>query len=121
MRQITDGCLTQIADIGTDLHPDAVKRSSKQEPFFSLQRVPEVLETRSENEENAKVCVVTLTSREREVVKLLAEGNGNKETAALLGISVKTIEAHRARIILKLDLHSTKELIHYAISHNVLD
>ncbi len=64
---------------------------------------------------------VPLTAREREVVKFLAEGYGNKETAALLSISVKTVEAHRTRSMLKLNLHSTKELVRYAINHKLLD
>ncbi len=64
---------------------------------------------------------VPLTAREREVVKFLAEGYGNKETAALLSISVKTVEAHRTRSMLKLNLHSTKELVRYAVNHKLLD
>jgi len=120
LRQIADGCPPQIADIRPNLHPHSVKGLSKQEPFLSLEGVPEVLATRSESEENAKVCAVTLTPREREVVKLLADGKGNKETAALLGISVKTIEAHRARIMLKLGLHTNTELLHYAIRNKIL-
>jgi DNA-binding NarL/FixJ family response regulator len=61
-----------------------------------------------------------LTPREREIVQLLAEGKSNKEVAALLGISVNTAEAHRANIMLKLDLHSVTELVHYAIRNNML-
>jgi DNA-binding NarL/FixJ family response regulator len=60
-----------------------------------------------------------LTPREREILQLLAEGKSNKEVAALLGISVNTAEAHRANIMLKLDLHSVTELVHYAIRNKI--
>ena len=61
-----------------------------------------------------------LTPREREILQLLAEGKSNKEVASLLGISVNTAEAHRANIMLKLDLHSVAELVHYAIRNNII-
>jgi DNA-binding CsgD family transcriptional regulator len=67
------------------------------------------------------VHLVALTPREQDVVKLLAEGNGNKQTAIRLGITVKTVETHRARIMLKLGLHSTPDLVRYALSNNILD
>ena len=55
------------------------------------------------------------TPREVEVIRLLAKGKMNKEIAAQLGITVRTVETHRAKIMLKLGLHSLAELIHYAI------
>jgi DNA-binding NarL/FixJ family response regulator len=55
------------------------------------------------------------TPREMEIVCLLAEGKSNKEIAAQLGITVRTVETHRAKIMLKLDLHSLADLINYAI------
>jgi DNA-binding NarL/FixJ family response regulator len=61
-----------------------------------------------------------LTPREREILQLLAEGKSNKEVASLLGISVNTAEAHRANIMLKLDLHSVTELVHYAIRNKII-
>jgi DNA-binding NarL/FixJ family response regulator len=61
-----------------------------------------------------------LTPREREILQLLAEGKSNKEVASLLNISVNTAEAHRANIMLKLDLHSVAELVHYAIRNNII-
>jgi two-component system response regulator NreC len=56
-----------------------------------------------------------LSPREREVLQLLAEGKSTKEAAALLCVSVKTIETHRQQIMNKLDIHSIAELIKYAI------
>jgi DNA-binding NarL/FixJ family response regulator len=59
------------------------------------------------------------TPREIEVIRLLAEGNANKEIALKLGITIRTVETHRAKIMLKLGLHSLTELIHYAIRHKI--
>ncbi len=62
-----------------------------------------------------------LTSREREVLQLLAEGRANKEIAATLGITTKTAETHRARIMAKLELHSMSDLVRYAIRNHVIE
>lgn len=56
-----------------------------------------------------------LTGREREVVRLLAEGRSNAEAATLLKISIKTVETHRVSIMRKLNIHSLSELVRYAI------
>ena len=56
-----------------------------------------------------------LSGREREVLQLIAEGKSMKEIAAVLGISVKTIETHRRRLVAKLDIHETAGLVRYAI------
>jgi len=61
-----------------------------------------------------------LTPREHEVLQLLAEGGTNKETASALGISVMTVETHRANIMHKLGLHSIAELVHYAVRHKII-
>jgi DNA-binding NarL/FixJ family response regulator len=61
-----------------------------------------------------------LTAREREVVQLLAEGKSNKEAAAVLGISVKTVETHRATIMRKLRLQRLGDLVRYAIRHKII-
>jgi DNA-binding NarL/FixJ family response regulator len=62
----------------------------------------------------------TITQREREVLKLLAEGFQNKEIAELLHISVKTVEKHRANIMSKLDLHNAAALTAYAIEKGLV-
>ena len=62
-----------------------------------------------------------LTTREREVLQLLAEGQANKEIASTLGISTKTAETHRARIMSKLELHSMSELVRYAIRNRIIE
>jgi DNA-binding NarL/FixJ family response regulator len=61
-----------------------------------------------------------LTSREREIVQLVAEGKSNKDAAIALGISVKTVETHRAAIMRKLKLTRFSDLVRYAISHKII-
>lgn len=62
-----------------------------------------------------------LSSRESQIVKLVAEGKCNKEIATLLEISVKTVESHRAHIMEKLGIHSVTELVRYAIRNNLVE
>jgi DNA-binding NarL/FixJ family response regulator len=61
-----------------------------------------------------------LTSREREVTQLLAEGKSSKEVASLLNLSTKTVETHRSNIMRKLSLHSIRDLVVYAIKNNII-
>jgi len=62
-----------------------------------------------------------LTLREREIVRLLAEGKSSKDVSAALNISVKTAETHRANIMRKLELHSVSELVRYAIRNQIIE
>jgi DNA-binding NarL/FixJ family response regulator len=62
-----------------------------------------------------------LTPREREVLQLLGEGRGNKEIGTELGISPKTAETHRARLMTKLGLHSLASVVRYAVRHRMID
>lgn len=62
----------------------------------------------------------TLTAREREVLKLLAEGNSVKEIAGDLNLSVKTIEAHKFNLMRKLDIHNKAQLVQYAIQKKII-
>ena len=62
-----------------------------------------------------------LTSREREIVQLLAEAGTSKEIAVKLGVSIKTIDAHRANVMRKLNLHSVAELVRYAVRNKMVE
>jgi DNA-binding NarL/FixJ family response regulator len=62
-----------------------------------------------------------LTEREREVLQLVAEGHNNREIAALLSLSVKTVENHRAHLMDKLDIHTVAGLTQYAIRHRLIE
>ena len=61
-----------------------------------------------------------LTPREREVLQLIAEGKTTKEAAGVLGVSVKTAESHRTRIMEKLEIHETATLVRYAIRRGLV-
>lgn len=111
------------SDAGRDLVA-AVDALRQHNPFLTS-RVSEMVlhgylrrDTHSNKEEPARS---RLTQREREVVQLLAEGKSNKETAATLGISVKTAETHRANIMNKLGLHSVTELVRYAVRNKIVE
>ena len=62
----------------------------------------------------------TLTDREKQVLRLVAEGRSNKEVAEVLGISVKTAMSHREHVMQKLDLHSRTELIKFALKQGII-
>jgi len=61
-----------------------------------------------------------LTDREKQVLKLVAEGHSNKEVADVLGITVKTAMSHREHVMLKLDVHNRTELVRFALERGVL-
>jgi DNA-binding NarL/FixJ family response regulator len=62
-----------------------------------------------------------LTSREREIVQLLAEGKNNKGIALTLGLSVATVETHRDNVMRKLELHNISELVRYAVRNKIIE
>jgi DNA-binding NarL/FixJ family response regulator len=62
----------------------------------------------------------TLTPREREVIKMLAEGNSVRQIAGILGLSVKTIEAHKFNLMRKLNIHNKAQLVTYAIQKKIV-
>jgi DNA-binding NarL/FixJ family response regulator len=62
-----------------------------------------------------------LTSREMEILQLIAEGSSNKETASELGIGTKTVEKHRENLMVKLDIHDTASLTRYAINAGIIE
>jgi DNA-binding NarL/FixJ family response regulator len=61
-----------------------------------------------------------LTSREREVLQMLAEGQSNKEVAAILDLSLSTVDTHRTNLMSKLNLHNTAELVLYAVRKKII-
>jgi DNA-binding NarL/FixJ family response regulator len=106
----------------TECLVNAVKAVSQGERFLTP-KVSEIvlegfLKARSRHRQGESAGAAT-TPREIEIIRLLTEGKTNKETAAHLGITVRTVETHRAKIMLKLGLHSLTELIHYAMRHSI--
>lgn len=70
---------------------------------------------------NAGRSVAQLTLRERQVLQLIAEGKTTKDIASVLGISVKTAESHRTRLMQKLDIHETASLVRYAVRNGIVE
>ena len=100
----------------------AVESALRHEPFFSSRVSEMVLEGYLKGSAQSRAEVPTpLTPRQREVVRLLAEGKTNKEVAVALGISVKTAETHRTLIMRKLKLHSFSEMVRYAVRHKLVE
>ena len=64
--------------------------------------------------------VDVLTSRQREILQLVAEGNSTKDIARMLDLSVKTIEAHRSEIMARLDIHDVAGLVRFAVRHGLI-
>jgi len=100
----------------------AVKAVSEGKAFFSPAISKMLVEDymRQMRERGVEDSYELLTTREREVLQLLAEGKSNKDAAALLNLSLYTVETHRSNIFQKLNLHSGAELILYAIRKGVI-
>ena len=100
----------------------AVKAVSQGKPFFTPSVAEVVLKgyLRQNARPETPERMQELTTREREVVQLLAEGKGNKEVAVAMRVSVKTVEAHRSNINRKLSIRSTSELVRYAVRNAIV-
>jgi DNA-binding NarL/FixJ family response regulator len=112
------------SDAGRDL-VSAIDALRRNKTFFTPKVSQMVLEgyldkNPREKEAEDEPENLRLTSRQREIVQLLAEGKSSKEVAAVLGLSVKTAETHRANIMRKLDCHSVTELVRYAIRNHII-
>lgn len=101
---------------------NAVKAVSEGKAFFSPAISKMLMDDymRQMRERAVEDSFDLLTTREREVLQLLAEGKNNKEVASILGLSLYTVETHRSNIFQKLNLHSGAELILYAIRKGVI-
>jgi two-component system, NarL family, response regulator NreC len=95
----------------------AIRQVSRGQVYLSpgvSSAVMEAYRSKSEKSKNP------LTLRERQVLQLIAEGKSTKDAASLLGISVKTAESHRTRLMQKLDIHETASLVLYAVRHGIV-
>jgi DNA-binding NarL/FixJ family response regulator len=107
------------SDAGKDLVA-GIEALLEHKPFFS-QKVSEVVLEGFLKGQGGEAEADELTPREREIVQLLAEGKSNKETAAVLGISVKTVEAHRANLMRKMGFTSLSDLVRYAVREKIIE
>jgi len=100
----------------------AIQAVIKGTPFFS----PDIARTMLEDymrflqQRNLQDSYDLLTEREKEVLQLLAEGKSNKEAAAILDVSVYTIDTHRTHLMQKLNLHNTAEIVLYAVRKKII-
>ncbi len=97
----------------------AIEALAHHKPFFSWNVSETMLHTFLRSAAGSSLAD-PLTSREREIVQLLAESKSSKEISAILGISLKTVETHRATIMRKLDVHSVVEIVHYAVRNKIV-
>jgi two-component system, NarL family, response regulator NreC len=96
----------------------AIRQVSRGQAYLSpgvSRGVMEAYHSKSEKSKNS------LTLRERQVLQLIAEGKSTKDVASLLGISVKTAESHRTRLMHKLDIHETASLVRYAVRQGMVE
>jgi DNA-binding NarL/FixJ family response regulator len=100
----------------------AIEALAKHQTFFSPEAAKIIIdgictESPAEPRNDRK----SLTSREREVLQLLAEGKSSKEVAVALDVSVRTAETHRVNIMRKLEAHSVSELVRYAVKNRIIE
>jgi DNA-binding NarL/FixJ family response regulator len=98
----------------------AVDSLRQHKPFLTSTVAEFVLDDYLHRADEDAANIAAVTPREREIIQLLAEGRSNKETASVLSVSVKTVEAHRANIMRKLRLHSVSDLVRYAIRNKIV-
>src|SRR5678815_6052799 len=109
------------SDAGRDL-VSALEALQLNKTFFTTKISEMVLASflNSRTMEPTPSNALGLTSREREVIQLVAEGKSTKEVAVTLGLSVKTADTHRSNLMRKLGVHSVSELVLYAIRNNII-
>jgi DNA-binding NarL/FixJ family response regulator len=113
------------SDAGRDLVA-AVEALQNQRTFFTTRVSQMVLDGFLDREKSGGIVKTddsttdVLTSREREVIQLLAEGKTSKEVAVALNLSVKTAETHRTNLMRKLGLHSVADLTRYAVRNGIV-
>jgi DNA-binding NarL/FixJ family response regulator len=99
----------------------AIRAALEGQVYLTPQLAGEVLDSMKQGPGKAADPVVSLTPRQREIVQLVAEGRSAKEIAATLSISTRTVEFHKYQMMETLGLHTTSELIHFAIKHGLVE
>jgi DNA-binding NarL/FixJ family response regulator len=103
---------------------DAIREIEKGNTFFSpsvAKRLHHRKQTSMDRQGKLRTTDIHLTPREMEVLQLIAEGEANKQIAAELDISIKTVEKHRDHLMQKLDIHDTAGLTRYAIAAGIIE
>jgi len=113
-----------IKQTSADFLVRAIREVQKGNAFFSpavANRLSSLSLESSEGRRVPRKKKVALSSREVEVLQLIAEGKANKQVARALGISIKTVEKHRQHLMSKLDLHDTAGITRYAIAAGIIE
>jgi DNA-binding NarL/FixJ family response regulator len=98
----------------------ALRSAMRGRTFISPDLAAELLRTAKQDPEAQRDPVAAMTSRQREVLQLVAEGHSAKEIARTLGLSARTVEDHKYRLMETLGLENSAELVHFAIKHGIL-
>jgi DNA-binding NarL/FixJ family response regulator len=102
----------------------AIRELALDKPFFDPTISKRFFEKKTMHGKSEKVTEKvskSLTSREEEIIQLIAEGAANKQIAGILNISIKTVEKHRQRLMDKLEIHNTAGLTRYALTNGVIE
>jgi DNA-binding NarL/FixJ family response regulator len=110
-----------VKQASTGLLMKAIRTIAQGGTFFQTSQDGRRMPPRPSGEHAASSPLARLTTREREVLQLVAEGKANKQTADVLGISIKTVEKHRQNLMTKLRIHDTAGLTRYAIGAGVVE
>jgi two-component system response regulator NreC len=122
-RALAAGAKGYLLKNGEDLDVTrAVEAAAEGKPFFSPPIAGILVEDymRQLQQRGLQDSYALLTEREKETLQLLAEGKSNKEVARILNLSVYTVETHRSNIMEKLNLHTTAEIILYAVRKKLI-
>lgn len=114
-------CGYMLKDCAFEELAEAIRTVLSGRRFLSPRAAGTVAAGQPRNTHPQPLVAAGLTPREREVLQLISEGKSTKQTAAALGVSVKTIETHRHNIMEKLALHNVAELTKYAIRQGITD
>jgi two-component system, NarL family, response regulator NreC len=123
MRTLAAGAKGYLLKESADADLDqAVQTVAQGKPFFSPAIANTLLEDymRQLQQRGLQDSYELLTEREKEILQLLAEGKSNKKVADMLNLSTNTIETHRTRIMQKLDLHNSAEIVLYAVRKGII-
>jgi DNA-binding NarL/FixJ family response regulator len=102
----------------------AVETLANHKPFFTPHATELMLtnlDSLGGSSGNRDTVKDRLTAREREITRLISDGNSSRKVASTLGISVKTIDTHRANIMRKLQVHTLSELVRYAVRNRIVE
>ena len=98
----------------------AVRAALQGRTFVTPDLAAELMRAAKQGPQDQPDPVAALTPRQREILQLLAEGKSAKEIAAVLGLSARTVEDHKYRLMESLGIENSAELIHFAIKHGLV-